>query len=67
MALTLGDIQAEVGGHYSKQRIIWPWQHGAGQRRCHHHDCVTSGQYVLFQHSNILNLAFLHLQSYIAL
>ena len=34
MALTLGDIKAEVGGHYSKHRIIWPRQHGAGQLRC---------------------------------
>ena len=24
----------------------------------HHHDCVTSGQYVFFQHSNILTLLY---------
>ena len=34
MALTLGDRKAEVGGHYSKQRIIWPRLQGAGQLRC---------------------------------
>ena len=26
--------------------------------RTHHHDCVTSGQYVLFEHSNILTLLY---------
>ena len=29
-----------------------------GTDRSHHHDCVTSGQYVLFQHSNILTLHY---------
>ena len=28
------------------------------RRKLHHHDCVTSGQYVLFQHSNILTLHY---------